>query len=83
MNARELFEWAIRAEVKREWKIDGFGAVDARWLETVKNAAGSLAFKDFREAFMEASLATLLPMKVEMEAIAARAVEADKATAGG
>lgn len=77
MNARELFEWTVRAEVKREWKIDGFGAVNAQWLETVKNAAGTLAFKGFQEAFLEASLATLLPMKVEMEAIAARAVADD------
>ena len=46
MNARELFEWAIRAEVKREWKIDGFDAVSGHWIGSLKKVAGTLAFRD-------------------------------------
>lgn len=86
MNARELFEWAIRAEVLHEWKIDGFGSVSGHWIGSLKRVAGTLAFTDpsaFSEGVAEAALAALLPMKAEMEAIAAKKVADDEAVAGG
>jgi hypothetical protein len=85
MNARELFEWAIRAEVKREWKIDGFGAVSGHWIGSLKKVAGTLAFRDpslLSEGVAEAAMATLLPMKAEMEEIAAKKVAYDEAVGG-
>ena len=85
MNARELFEWAIRVEVLHEWKIDGFGAVSGHWIGSLKKVAGTLAFRDpslLGEGVAEAAMATLLPMKAEMEEIAAKKVAYDEAVGG-
>lgn len=39
MEARDLFEWAVRAEVRHEMEVDGYGAVDPRLFFAMKRAA--------------------------------------------
>lgn len=41
MEAKDLFEWAVRAEVKHEMAVYGYEAVDLRLIAAVKMIAES------------------------------------------
>ena len=77
MNARQLFEWAVRAQVKFEFEAEGYGSVDANEIMLVKVTAEALAFMDpsaLPPEMMEKMMVYLLPKKANIEAVAAEAV---------
>ena len=70
MEARDLFEWAVRAEVRHEMEVDGYGAVDPRLMHAIKYGAESV-MKDSVNA--EGVIAGMVIVKQMIEEKAAKA----------
>jgi len=77
MNAKQLFEWAVRAQVKHEFEAEGYGSVDANEIYLIKVVSETLAFMDpahLTPEISEKAMGFLLPKKDSIEAVAAEAV---------
>lgn len=81
MEAKELFEWAIRAQVKNEMGIYGYEAVDFRLIAAVKMIAESSMASDCSSEALEGAIA--VKEIIEEQAVKAVEVRPESAFARG
>jgi len=67
MNATELWEWAIRAQVWNELEVGGYGSVDPLLIDAVKIGASTVMLWKGNPAEVEGSIDGLNVLRATIE----------------